>query len=94
MKLMNVFEQETLLDLLGMAGRRPYLPMIVCCSTRDELDAVCSNVSNLSSCISVSSLVWFASLSFSFFFLFGASYVYMSLMQLESISCPLKFVIL
>ncbi|KAI3452028.1 hypothetical protein Pfo_008693 [Paulownia fortunei] len=47
---------ETLVDLLGMAGRRPCLPMVVCCSTRDELDAVCSNISNLSSYISVSSL--------------------------------------
>ncbi|KAL3626802.1 hypothetical protein CASFOL_022687 [Castilleja foliolosa] len=40
----------------GTAGRRPCLPMVVCCSTRDELDAVCSNISNLSSYISVSSL--------------------------------------
>ncbi|KAK6128981.1 hypothetical protein DH2020_037288 [Rehmannia glutinosa] len=47
---------DTLVDLLGTAGRRPYLPMVVCCSTRDELDAVCSNISNLSSCISVSAL--------------------------------------
>ncbi|KAJ9562305.1 hypothetical protein OSB04_007465 [Centaurea solstitialis] len=36
------------MDLLGMAGRRPWLPMVVCCSTRDELDAVCSAVSNIS----------------------------------------------
>ncbi|KAL9158162.1 hypothetical protein ABFS82_08G049300 [Erythranthe guttata] len=50
------FKMETLVDLLGMAGRRPCLPMVVCCSTRDELDAVCSYVSNLSSYISVSSL--------------------------------------
>ncbi|KAI3670867.1 hypothetical protein L1987_87510 [Smallanthus sonchifolius] len=28
-----------------MAGRRPWLPMVVCCSTSDELDAVCSAVS-------------------------------------------------
>ncbi|KAL0350658.1 UNVERIFIED_CONTAM: hypothetical protein Sradi_4215000 [Sesamum radiatum] len=39
-----------------MAGRRPCLPMVVCCSTRDELDAVCSNICNLSSYISISSL--------------------------------------
>ncbi|XP_051140907.1 ATP-dependent RNA helicase eIF4A isoform X2 [Andrographis paniculata] len=44
------------MDLLGMAGQRPCLPMVVCCSSRDELDAVCSNVSNLSSYISISSL--------------------------------------
>ncbi|KAL2551992.1 eukaryotic initiation factor 4A-III [Forsythia ovata] len=50
------FKMETLVDLLGMAGRRQCLPMVVCCSTRDELDAVCSAVSNLSSYISVSSL--------------------------------------
>ncbi|XP_022859392.1 eukaryotic initiation factor 4A-I isoform X1 [Olea europaea var. sylvestris] len=50
------FKMETLVDLLGMAGRRPCLPMVVCCSTRDELDAVCSAVSNLSSSIYVSSL--------------------------------------
>ncbi|KAL6993745.1 RNA helicase [Sarracenia purpurea var. burkii] len=42
------FKMETLVDLLGMAGRRPWLPMVVCCSTRDELDAVCSAVSSLS----------------------------------------------
>ncbi|XP_076923502.1 ATP-dependent RNA helicase eIF4A-like [Bidens hawaiensis] len=42
------FKMETLVDLLGMAGRRPCLPMVVCCSTRDELDAVCSAVSNIS----------------------------------------------
>lgn len=39
-----------------MACRRPCLPMVVCCSTRDELDAVCSAVSNLSY-VSISSLV-------------------------------------
>ncbi|XP_051140903.1 ATP-dependent RNA helicase eIF4A isoform X1 [Andrographis paniculata] len=50
------FKMETLMDLLGMAGQRPCLPMVVCCSSRDELDAVCSNVSNLSSYISISSL--------------------------------------
>ncbi|KAM0032227.1 putative RNA helicase [Helianthus debilis subsp. tardiflorus] len=42
------YKMETLVDLLGMAGRRPWLPMVVCCSTRDELDAVCSAVSNIS----------------------------------------------
>ncbi|XP_057768988.1 uncharacterized protein LOC130989010 isoform X6 [Salvia miltiorrhiza] len=50
------FKMETLLGLLGMAGRRPCLPMIVCCSTRDELDAVCSNLSSLSSYVSYSDL--------------------------------------
>ncbi|KAH9663535.1 Initiation factor 4A-like protein [Citrus sinensis] len=49
--------QETLVELLHLvvAGRRPGLPMIVCCSSRDELDAVCSAVSNLAD-ISFSSL--------------------------------------
>ncbi|TQD91639.1 hypothetical protein C1H46_022822 [Malus baccata] len=35
------------MDLLGVAGRRPGLPMVVCCSSRDELDAVCSAVANV-----------------------------------------------
>ncbi|CAI0547267.1 unnamed protein product [Linum tenue] len=39
--------QEMLVDLLGVAGRRSGIPMAVCCSSRDELDAVCSAVSNL-----------------------------------------------
>ncbi|KAM1589549.1 hypothetical protein ACFX10_028426 [Malus domestica] len=38
---------ETLMDLLGLAGRRSGLPMVVCCSSRDELDAVCSAVANV-----------------------------------------------
>ncbi|XP_073117476.1 uncharacterized protein [Elaeis guineensis] len=50
------FKMETLVDLLGVAGRRPSLPMVICCSSRDELDAVCASVSNLSY-ISLSSLV-------------------------------------
>ncbi|XP_042064936.1 ATP-dependent RNA helicase eIF4A isoform X2 [Salvia splendens] len=54
--LLNSLDQETLLGLLGMAGRRPSLPMIVCCSTRDELDTICSNLSSLSTYVSVSPL--------------------------------------
>uniref|UniRef100_A0A1D1Y5U1 ATP-dependent RNA helicase eIF4A n=1 Tax=Anthurium amnicola TaxID=1678845 RepID=A0A1D1Y5U1_9ARAE len=42
------FKMETLVDLLGVAGRRPWLPIVLCCSSRDELDAVCATVSNLS----------------------------------------------
>ncbi|KAH7679427.1 RNA helicase protein [Dioscorea alata] len=42
------FKMDTLVDLLGVAGRRPFLPIVVCCSYRDELDAVCSAVSGLS----------------------------------------------
>ncbi|XP_038985996.1 eukaryotic initiation factor 4A-7 [Phoenix dactylifera] len=49
------FKMETLVDLLGVAGRRRSLPMVICCSSRDELDAVCASVSNLSF-ISLSSL--------------------------------------
>ncbi|KAK0578289.1 hypothetical protein LWI29_008080 [Acer saccharum] len=41
------FKMETLVDLLGVVRRRTCLPMVVCCSSRDELDAVCSAVSNL-----------------------------------------------
>ncbi|XP_022775203.1 eukaryotic initiation factor 4A isoform X2 [Durio zibethinus] len=33
------FKMETLIDLLGVAGRRTCLPIVVCCSSRDELDA-------------------------------------------------------
>jgi len=56
--------QETLVDLLGVAGRRSCLPMVVCCSSRDELDAVCSAVSNLPY-IFLTSLVFFFSHFFS-----------------------------
>ncbi|XP_071724987.1 uncharacterized protein [Rutidosis leptorrhynchoides] len=49
------FKMETFVDLLGVAGKRPSLPMVVCCSSRDELDSVCSAVSNLPN-ISLASL--------------------------------------
>ncbi|KAK2967567.1 hypothetical protein RJ640_030438 [Escallonia rubra] len=48
-------EAETVVELLGMAGRRRSLPIVVCCGMRDELDAVCSAVSNLT-CISIAAL--------------------------------------
>ncbi|KAG8474737.1 hypothetical protein CXB51_031404 [Gossypium anomalum] len=41
------FKMETLIDLLGVAGRRPCLPIVACCNSRDELDALCSAVSDL-----------------------------------------------
>ncbi|KAM1373206.1 hypothetical protein ACFX2I_023934 [Malus domestica] len=41
------FKIETLMDLLGVAGRRPGLPMVVYCSSRDELDAVSSAIANV-----------------------------------------------
>ncbi|KAK9678548.1 hypothetical protein RND81_11G218600 [Saponaria officinalis] len=49
------FKMETLVDLLGVVGRRSGLPIVVCCTSRDELDAVCSTVSILPY-ISLSSL--------------------------------------
>lgn len=42
------FKMETLVDLLRMAGRLPCLPVVICCSTRDELDAVYSALTSLS----------------------------------------------
>ncbi|KAM1468987.1 hypothetical protein ACFXTO_040225 [Malus domestica] len=41
------FKTETLMDLLGAAGRHPGLPMVVCCSSRNELDAASSAVANV-----------------------------------------------
>lgn len=35
------------MDLLGLIGRRRGLPIVVCCSSRDELDSICSTVSSL-----------------------------------------------
>uniref|UniRef100_A0A1J3DJR0 Eukaryotic initiation factor 4A n=1 Tax=Noccaea caerulescens TaxID=107243 RepID=A0A1J3DJR0_NOCCA len=43
------FKMETVVELLGVLGRRPWLPIVVCCSSRDELDAVCSSLSSLPS---------------------------------------------
>uniref|UniRef100_A0A3N7FCJ0 Uncharacterized protein n=1 Tax=Populus trichocarpa TaxID=3694 RepID=A0A3N7FCJ0_POPTR len=50
------FKMDTLVHLLGVAARRPALPIVVCCTSRDQLDAVCSAVSNLPF-ISLASLV-------------------------------------
>ncbi|XP_077249844.1 initiation factor 4A-like protein isoform X2 [Tasmannia lanceolata] len=41
------FKMEVLIDLLRVAGQRPSLPIVLCVSSRDELDTVCSAVSNL-----------------------------------------------
>ncbi|XP_042504940.1 ATP-dependent RNA helicase FAL1-like [Macadamia integrifolia] len=41
------FKMVTLVDLLRVASKRSSLPVVLCCSSRDELDAVCSAVSNL-----------------------------------------------
>lgn len=54
----QILVQETLVDLLGVAGRHQWLPMVVCCSSRDELDAVCSALSNLTY-ISLAALVFY-----------------------------------
>lgn len=37
--------QETVVDLLVVLGRRASLPVAICCSARDSLDAVCARVS-------------------------------------------------
>ncbi|XP_020584424.1 eukaryotic initiation factor 4A-III-A isoform X2 [Phalaenopsis equestris] len=42
-----LFKLDTLVDLLGVTGRRPFLPVVLCCNSRDELDAVYAAVSNL-----------------------------------------------
>jgi hypothetical protein len=36
--------QETLVDLLTLLGRSACLPVAICCSSRDSLDAVCARV--------------------------------------------------
>ncbi|ESQ53383.1 hypothetical protein EUTSA_v10026229mg [Eutrema salsugineum] len=41
------FKMETVVELLGVLGRRPWLPIVVSCSSRDELDALCSSLSTL-----------------------------------------------
>lgn len=43
------FKMRTLLELLGVvADRRGGLPIVICVSSRDELDAVCAGIANLS----------------------------------------------
>ena len=41
------FKMQTLVDLLDLVGRRSCLPVVVCCSTRDDLDSLCSSLSPL-----------------------------------------------
>ncbi|PNX75679.1 ATP-dependent RNA helicase fal1-like protein [Trifolium pratense] len=41
------FKMQTLVDLLDLVGRRSCLPIVVCCSTRDDLDSLCSSLSPL-----------------------------------------------
>lgn len=38
------FKMRTLVDLLADLGRRDGLPLIICCSSRDSLDAACATV--------------------------------------------------
>jgi translation initiation factor 4A len=59
------FKMETVVELLGVLGRRPWLPIVVCCSSRDELDAVCSSLSTLPY-ISLAALVSLSLLLFNF----------------------------
>jgi len=60
-----MWAQETVVELLGVLGRRPWLPIVVCCSSRDELDAVCSSLSTLPY-ISLAALVSLSLLLFNF----------------------------
>ncbi|KAG0581619.1 hypothetical protein KC19_4G266300 [Ceratodon purpureus] len=39
------YKMETVVDLLLVLGRRASLPVAICCSARDSLDAVCARVS-------------------------------------------------
>ncbi|KAK7309219.1 hypothetical protein RJT34_05767 [Clitoria ternatea] len=41
------FKMPTVVELLDLVGQRPCLPIIVCCSTRDDLDSLCSSLSSL-----------------------------------------------
>ncbi|XP_027361037.1 ATP-dependent RNA helicase eIF4A [Abrus precatorius] len=41
------FKMQTVVELLDLVGRRPCLPIVVCCSTRDDLDSLCSSLSAL-----------------------------------------------
>lgn len=41
------FKMGTLVDLLGVLGRRSGLPIVLCCSSRDVLDALCAAISSL-----------------------------------------------
>ncbi|CAM6102855.1 unnamed protein product [Calypogeia fissa] len=38
------FKMGTLVELLAVLGRRDGLPLVICCSSRDSLDAVCATV--------------------------------------------------
>ncbi|KAK9112790.1 hypothetical protein Scep_020309 [Stephania cephalantha] len=67
------FKTETLVDLLGVLGRRPSLPIVLCCSTRDELDSVCRAVSALQN-ISLASLTSITFLLLIIVVTYGADY--------------------
>lgn len=41
------FNKAKLVDLLAVAGMFSRLPIVVNCSSRDELDELCSSISNL-----------------------------------------------
>lgn len=58
------------MELLGVLGRRPWLPIVVCCSSRDELDAVCSSLSNLPYISLAALVISSSSLAFTFSIVF------------------------
>ncbi|BAU00205.1 hypothetical protein VIGAN_10177800 [Vigna angularis var. angularis] len=41
------FKMQTVIELVDLVARRPSLPIVVCCSTRDDLDSLCSSLSTL-----------------------------------------------
>ncbi|KAK7406558.1 hypothetical protein VNO78_08185 [Psophocarpus tetragonolobus] len=41
------FKMQTVVELVDLVARRPCLPIVVCCSTRDDLDSLCSSLSAL-----------------------------------------------
>uniref|UniRef100_I1J964 Helicase C-terminal domain-containing protein n=1 Tax=Glycine max TaxID=3847 RepID=I1J964_SOYBN len=41
------FKMQTVIELVDLVARRPCLPIVVCCSTRDDLDSLCSSLSTL-----------------------------------------------
>ncbi|XP_020206912.1 uncharacterized protein LOC109793406 isoform X2 [Cajanus cajan] len=41
------FKMQTVVELVDLVARCPCLPIVVCCSTRDDLDSLCSSLSAL-----------------------------------------------
>ncbi|KAJ6907513.1 hypothetical protein NC651_018047 [Populus alba x Populus x berolinensis] len=53
------FKMETLVRFLGVVVRRPALPIVVCCTSRDQLNAVCSTISTISTSPSFLFPLWY-----------------------------------